>query len=197
MVLLRRPFGSGVKNRLQKRKVNPVSREVRATGKISGIVPAASDRGAGGLPNVALNSFEVRLGGLFDTGPLGYLLRVRREDVLRLFLGRSRESDVAESAFLTPGDKVMSSSESSFLVLVSRFSPVCGPDTSQCRCDSSPNGSRYACRGFNSGQRVFAEDQVGNWSGRERASAASLSTPAMCSDWTVKVEGAENVRRAA
>ena len=124
MVLLRRPFGSGVKNRLQKRKVNPVSREVRATGKIAGIIPAASNRGAGGLPNVALNSFEVRLGGLFDTGPLGYLLRVRREDVLRLFLGCGRESDVAESAFLAPGDKVVSSSESSFFVLISRSPPV-------------------------------------------------------------------------
>ena len=124
MVLLRGPFGSGVKNRLQKRKVNPISREVRASGKIAGVVPAASDCRAGGLPNVALNSFEVRLGGLFDTGPLGYLLRVRREDVLRLFLGCGRESDVAESAFLAPGDKVVSSSESSFLVLVSRSSPV-------------------------------------------------------------------------
>ena len=74
---------------------------------------------SGGGAELALNCLNMRLGGVFEAQPFGYLFHVRRKGVTSRFLLGTFESEVEESALFGPTIKVRSSRENSLMVALS------------------------------------------------------------------------------
>ena len=96
--LWRRPLACRVENPLEEGDVDTFAVLVGDVRKKTGIVVAGRDGGSGCGTDVSLDGLNVRLKGTLNPVPLGYLLRVRREDLTRRCRGGVGERDVVKVA---------------------------------------------------------------------------------------------------
>ena len=117
--LRRRPLACRVENPLEEGDVDTFTVLIGDVRKKTGIVVAGRDGGSGCGTNVSLDGLNVRLKGTLNPVPLGYLLRVRREDLTRRRRGGVGERDVVKVAIGAPVGEMTGARDRSAVVALS------------------------------------------------------------------------------